>query len=477
MLFSSIIFLFCFLPLVLFTYYVGCPVLARVGGQDRAKTEITIKNIVLFIASIIFYAYGEKRRVVLLAISIVGNYLIGMAISDSKDKAKAGLAKLFLLAGVLMNVGMLYIFKYVDFTITNVNKAFSLDIPLTHIALPIGISFFTFQALSYVIDVYRGKVLVQKNVLYLGLYISLFPQLVAGPIVRYEDVEHDIHFRKETIHGFATGIERFIIGLAKKVLLADSFVYFADKAFRAVEVSHISVLCGWFGIMAYALELYFDFSGYSDMAIGLGRMFGFNFNENFNYPYVARSLSDFWKRWHISLSLWFRDYVYIPLGGNRCSAFRRFFNVLAVWMLTGIWHGASWTYLFWAIAIYAGIMLEGLVGIGKKWQLPPVLGSIYVMFVFCIGLVFFRAEYMGQALRYLKAMFAIGASSFVDATTLFYIKDNWLILVLGVLFVTPVGKLIKKCGYLYDALVLCLFMICIIYIVRGGYSPFIYFNF
>jgi len=462
MVFSSIIFLFCFFPVVLFFYFGIC------------RKNTLAKNICLLIASLVFYGYGEGLNILLLLFSIAANYGFGMFLSPGRIKHR----KALLTAAVICNIGLLFIYKYLDFTIGNINHLFKADLPLPGIALPIGISFFTFQALSYVIDVYRGKVPAQKNPLYVGLYISLFPQLVAGPIVRYGTIMEQIHKRKESPRGFADGVRRFIIGAGKKVLLADTMSLFADRIMNGVTAGDkISVLMAWLGAVCYTLRIYYDFSGYSDMAIGLGKMFGFDFEENFNYPYIAKSITDFWRRWHISLSSWFRDYVYIPLGGNRVSLIKQYRNILIVWMLTGLWHGAAWNFVIWGLYYALLLMFEKSAGYGRRWSLPAVPAHIVTLFLTIIGWVIFAAPSFTVMAKYLGMMFGVGADGVADASALFYIKDNWIFFVSAIAFSMPIGKKIAKARWLYELLLCAVFTITIIYIIKDNYSPFIYFNF
>ena len=462
MVFSSIIFLFCFFPVVLFFYFGIC------------RKNTLAKNICLLLASLVFYGYGEGLNILLLLFSIGANYCFGLYLAPGRVKYR----KALLTSAVICNIGLLFIYKYLDFTIININRLFKADIPLPGIALPIGISFFTFQALSYVIDVYRGKVPAQKNPLYTGLYISLFPQLVAGPIVRYETIMEQIHERKETLHGFADGVRRFITGVGKKVLLADTMSLFADRIMSGYAGGdRISVSMAWLGGICYTLRIYYDFSGYSDMAIGLGKMFGFEFEENFNYPYIAKNITDFWRRWHISLSSWFRDYVYIPLGGNRVSLIKQYRNILIVWMLTGLWHGAAWNFVMWGLYYALLLMFEKSVGYGKKWSLPAAAAHCVTLLLTIIGWVIFAAPSLTVMMRYIASMFGIGAKSVADPEAFFYIKDNWIFFVSAIAFAMPLGKKLEKAKWVYDLLLCIIFTITIIYIIKGNYSPFIYFNF
>ena len=464
MLFPSNIFLFCFLPVVLVLYYGGCHILLR--------NNITAKNILLLIASLIFYAYGEGWFVLLLVVSMVMNYVLGLLI-DREQQQK----KLFLILALLCNLGLLFVFKYLDFVLINCNRFFHTDFPLTKLELPIGISFFTFQAVSYIADVYRGAAKVQKNPIKLGLYISLFPQLVAGPIVRYDAIEKQMDERTETYPMFGEGVVRFIVGLGKKVLLADTMALFAGRILTTAAAGNaLSVSMAWLGAIAYTLQIYYDFSGYSDMAIGLGKMFGFTFMENFNYPYIAKSVSEFWRRWHISVATWFRDYVYIPLGGNT-NSWKTYRNIFIVWLLTGIWHGAGWTYIAWGMLYFIVLVFERLTGLGRTRKLPAVFAHIYTMFIVIIGMVIFMAPSLSIGMNYVGNMLGIGAAGWLDPTTLFYLKDNWIFFTLSVLFVTPIGKKLEKVSRLYQLLLGLVLILSIIYIIKGNYSPFIYFSF
>lgn len=464
MLFPSNIFLFCFFPVILILYY-------GIGSIKPFAKNKLYKNIILFIGSLFFYAYGEKWLVLLLLASILMNYGFGLAVSKGSQK------KLWLIISIIGNLSILFVFKYLDFVIANMNR---LGAPFseTGIALPIGISFFTFQALSYVVDVYRGKAKAQKNPLYVGLYIALFPQLIAGPIVRYESIAEQMIERVETSEKFAEGVGRFIAGLGKKVILADGMALFADRIFKSVELNQpVSVLMAWLGAICYTLQIYYDFSGYSDMAIGLGKIFGFEFEENFNYPYISGNITEFWRRWHISLSSWFRDYVYIPLGGNRKGKGRTYLNLFIVWLLTGIWHGAGWNFVLWGLLYFVILVVEKLTGMGKKWKLPPVISQVYTMVIVIVGWVLFNSKSLTHALAYLKNMAGIGSAGIWDSTALFYLRDNWILFVFAVVFVTPIAKKLQKIGWLYQVLLAVLFILSLIYIWKGGYSPFIYFSF
>ncbi|GGA64848.1 MBOAT family O-acyltransferase [Ornithinibacillus halotolerans] len=474
MVFSNLVFLFVFLPIVLLVYYI-------VGNS--------VKNYVLLLASLLFYAWGEPKYVFLMLFSIALNYIFGLLIDTYRKNLS--LKKLFLTIAILGNVLILGIFKYANFFVDNINNIFHTSLELEPIPLPIGISFFTFQAMSYVIDVYRKDAEVQKNLFSLSLYISLFPQLVAGPIVRYNTVAEQIKKRMVHLDKFTEGVKRFIVGLAKKVILANSFGEVADGIF-STPAGELSVATAWIGIIAYSLQIYFDFSGYSDMAIGLGKMFGFDFLENFNYPYIARSVSEFWRRWHISLSTWFKDYVYIPLGGNRKGPNRTIINLLIVWTITGFWHGASWTFMAWGFYFGILIVLEriGLAKILAKLSTP--LQHVYLIIIVMIGWVFFRADSFSYSFAYLKTMFGMNATRFVDGQALIYVNDYWMIFALGIIFSIPIipwlrKKIISLTNYekaivpvlsiTLPVVYMMLMVVCMILLVNSTYNPFIYFRF
>lgn len=464
MLFPSVVFLFCFFPIVLLLYYV---VLRNSRG---------FKNCLLFFASIIFYAYGEKWGVLLLLGSIFVSYGCGLLLDRCKQRNDKGTWVVMIAAA--FNLGLLVAYKYLDFLLVNINQACGMNIPLTNLTMPIGISFFVFQALSYVIDVYREKVIAQRNLLYLGLYISFFPQLVAGPIVRYETVAQQMEDRIENMDRFSKGVSRFIHGLGKKVLLADGVAIFADRIFGQVQGGEpVSVMLAWFGAICYTMQIYYDFSGYSDMAIGLGKCFGFEFEENFNYPYMAKSVTEFWRRWHISLSSWFRDYVYIPLGGNRVNRRRMYFNLLVVWLLTGIWHGAGWNFLVWGLMYFAFLALEKMVGIGKNKKIPGLIAHLYTMVIVICGWVIFKSPNLSSAIIYLRNMWGLDAKCLVDDVVFFFLQDNWLLFGCGFVGCTTMGKCLEKVSVIKSIFLALVFVLSLIAILRGGYSPFIYFSF
>ena len=386
---------------------------------------------------------------------------------------------------IIINLSILFIFKYLMFTLTNINNIFGSNLSVPNITLPIGISFFTFQAISYVIDVYRKNGEVQKNPLNVALYIAFFPQLIAGPIVRYETIAKQIKSRQETFDDFASGVCRFMVGLGKKVLLSNTLAIVADNAFNMNSINELSVSMAWLGAIAYTFQIYYDFSGYSDMAIGLGKMFGFSFLENFNYPYISKSISEFWRRWHISLGSWFRDYVYFPLGGSRVDTKKRLlFNLFVVWFLTGIWHGANWTFIIWGIMYFVLISIEKLIGFEKKFNKLSFIKHIYTMFFVILGWVIFRASNITEAFSYMGKMFGVRASGIFDAYFYLNIVENLIFIIIATIFSTPIYKIINKkvkenkfIAPIYVMGMLILFIVAISYILKGAYNPFIYFNF
>ena len=480
MLFSSIVFLFFFFPLVFAGYYM-------------LSFSRLAQNVWLFVFSILFYAWGEPIHVLLMLASIVVNWGAGILVDKYREKPE--LQKIWLIAACVFNLGMLFVFKYTGFLISNVNQIARMDLlPSIEIALPIGISFYTFQALSYVIDVYRNDTKVEKNPFYVGLYVAFFPQLIAGPIVKYNSVAEQIRTRKSSLRKITVGACRFVTGLGKKILLSNSFALLADQIFNwselGIEHFNVPVVMAWLGAIAYTLQIYYDFSGYSDMAIGLGLIFGFKFEENFNYPYAATSVSDFWKRWHISLTSWFRQYVYIPLGGNRVeNKDRMILNLFIVWLLTGIWHGAEWTFIFWGLWHFMFQIAERLIGYHQN-NSHPLLMRVYTLLEVMFGWVLFRAKDLYQTNIYIRNMFGVSGNTFWNEMTGFLLKEYWVILLLGMVFSAPIarrcnnlltegkmGVLGKGMTIFYPLAMAGLFLICVSYLVRGGYNPFIYFNF
>lgn len=464
MLFSSEVFLFVFLPAVLLGYYILKPL-----GKP-------LQNIFLLIASLIFYAWGEPRFVIIMITSIVANYIFGLLVGRFKDKK--GIKRLFLILSIIYNVSILFVFKYLVFSVTNINSIFSLHLPVPNIVLPIGISFFTFQSMSYVFDVYKGTEESQKNIIDLSLYIALFPQLIAGPIVRYNTVAYQIRHRQESVSMFSEGVPRFILGLFKKVMLANTLALVSDKAF-SLPAGELSLPFAWLGALCYTLMIFYDFSGYSDMAIGLGKMFGFEFEENFNYPYISKSVSEFWRRWHMSLGTWFRDYIYFPMGGSRVKTKKRLvLNLFTVWFLTGVWHGANWTFVLWGLFYFVFLTLEKLYQ-DKFQKIPAAVQYIYTMLCVIFGWVLFRADNVGAALSYMKAM--IIPSGIDGSLALLHLKEHGLAIFLGLIMATPhLQSFVEKHkGFPILRIFACIvmFVLSAIYIIKGGYNVFIYFNF
>jgi len=468
MVFSSSIFLFGFLPLLLGLYFLA---------KDKYR------NYVLLIFSLIFYGFGGPKLLLLMLGVVFIDYIAALFI----DKFQKKRVKLFIfLLALFINVGTLFYFKYMGFTIDILNRLLSLNIPASNIILPIGISFYTFQSLSYVIDVYKSGVKVQKNFFYLLLYVSMFPQLVAGPIVRYQTVENEIKKRKVTVDSFARGMERFIYGLAKKLIIANNVGNLADTIL-ALKILPTSL--AWLGVIGYTLQIYFDFSAYSDMAIGLGKMFGFNFEENFNYPYISKSITEFWRRWHISLSTWFRDYIYIPLGGNRKGVLRQLFNLFIVWSLTGIWHGAAVNFLLWGLYYFVFLMIEKFVLKRILDKLPSFVSHLYTIFVILIGWVLFRAEGLNDCIRIITALFVPTTTNISRLQFLMYIEMYGIYLLLGVILSMPIFPKIRNyllekkfknnvvVYSLYYVFVLIIFILSVVYLSEATYNPFIYFRF
>ena len=472
MLFSSTTFLYLFLPTVIFFNFV-------VFRKSRL-----LQNIFLLFASLFFYAWGEPVFVLVMIASIIVNWLLGLCISKKRENK---IVSYFIIVfDLVFNLGLLYVFKYLAFTCRVIGDLFNAQLPIPEIALPIGISFFTFQAMSYVLDVYRRKGEVQKNILYVGLYISFFPQLIAGPIVRYETIADQIKNRRETLDDFFDGFARFVMGLSKKVLLANSFAVLADHSFAAVESGEsISVMFGWLGAVGYTLQIFFDFSGYSDMAIGLGRMFGFHFLENFDYPYISKSITEFWRRWHISLGTWFRDYLYIPLGGSRCGKARNILNLFIVWSLTGLWHGANFTFIVWGLMFFVLLVIEKLTGLHKKsGKALNVFKWLYTILFVVLGWVLFRANSLSDAFVYIRSMFGLAGNVFADGMFTGWFTQNIILLVIGAVLCTPLFRYLSNktkssnvIGFVKASGLICLFVLSVASLVSNSYNPFIYFNF
>lgn len=465
MLFSSIPFLYYFLPIVLILY---------------AITPKVLKNTVLLISSLVFYAWGEPIYVFLMIATVGLGYIFGLLIERLKGTIWS---KIFLILSVTSSLSALGYFKYADFFIENFNKLTGLSLPLLQLVLPIGISFYTFQILSYTVDVYRGNVEAQKNPINLATYVALFPQLIAGPIVRYSDIESQLTLRTHSFEKTAYGIRRFVIGLSKKIIIANSLGELTD-AF--ISSSDKSVLFFWLFAICYMLQIYFDFSGYSDMAIGLGRLLGFEFMENFNYPFISKSITEFWRRWHISLGTWFRDYVYIPLGGNRVKKFRLLFNIFVVWFLTGFWHGAEWNFVIWGL--YFGILLTiEKFFVLKHLEKHKILSHIYVLFLVAISFVIFSANNLTDAISYVGGMFGVNVP-FASAEWLFYLKNYGLIIIIAMISATPIPKItlsrlcknenaLKIWNIVEIPILITLLLISTAFLVDGSFNPFLYFRF
>ena len=467
MLFSSIPFLYYFLPLVLAVYFL---------------VPRGLKNAVLFASSLLFYAWGEPRFCLFMLLSILQGYVFGRLIEKNAENRKW--SKIFLTASVLLSLGLLGYCKYADFFISSVNAVTGSSLKLLHVALPIGISFYTFQILSYVVDVYRGDVPAQKSFLKLGTYIAMFPQLIAGPIVRYAEIAPQLDERETTLEDVSAGAGRFVIGLSKKVLLAN-VLYEIITVFQ--KSRDLSVLFYWLYAVSFTLQLYFDFSGYSDMAIGLGRIFGFRFSENFNYPYISGSITEFWRRWHKSLGSWFRDYVYIPLGGNRVSNAKWLRNILVVWLLTGLWHGASWNFVFWGLGFAVLLVAEKLL-YKERLEKTHVLKHVYVLLFVTLSFVLFNASSVKEAASQIGAMFGADGLPLVSAESLYYAKSYAVTFLIAVIGATPLCKNVvfrlaesargaQVLAILQPVWLVLLLAACTAFLVDGSFNPFLYFRF
>ncbi|MDD8048134.1 MAG: MBOAT family protein [Thomasclavelia sp.] len=469
MVFSSVTFLFIFLPIVFVLYYL--------------LPNLKLKNVLLIIASLIFYAFGEPVYVFLLLLSALFNYLFGLNVVGHDTKAKV-----CIVLAVVYNIGMLVVFKYADFLIEIINNITRLSIGSVNLTLPIGISFFTFQALSYVIDVYRNNEMRQKKFSNVVLYIFFFPQLIAGPIVKYHDIQKEINNRDASIEDISSGIRRFIYGLAKKILIANTVGYVADTIY-SMNLGDVNFLAAWVGAIAYALQIYYDFSGYSDMAFGLGKMFGFHFKENFLYPYSASSIKDFWHKWHISLSTWFKEYLYIPLGGNRKGQLRTVINKVIVFFTTGLWHGANFTFIIWGLfhGLFASLEDFQIIPTNKKWW--KYVGHIYTLLVVVVAFVIFRADTVSQAFTMIAAMFTGFNSSIISSVTVAHLLSPYtvFILIFGLIFALPIKNVvsnkftsINKEGLFEVGGYVCSFVLlalCIMSLASSSFNPFIYFRF
>ena len=460
MLFTSISFLYYFLPITLILYFI---------------VPKKYKNVILLVSSLLFYFYGEPIYVFLMIAEILIAYFGALLIDKYKDKT-------ILIILLMIHISLLFIFKYTDFILTNINNIFNANINLLKLALPIGISFYTFQIISYEVDVYKKKVSVQKNIINLATYVSLFPQLIAGPIVRYESINEELDNRKTTFNDFSYGVRRFIIGLSKKVLLANVL---GELCSTFNTISDKTVVFYWLFAISYMLQIYLDFSAYSDMAIGLGRMFGFHFLENFNYPYISKSITEFWRRWHMSLSSWFKDYVYIPLGGSRCEKTKIIRNIFVVWFLTGLWHGASWNFIIWGLLFGIVLVIEKLCLQKVLDKAPNIFKHIYVLFIVMISFVIFNGE---NIINNIQGLFGINNISFINSVSIHYLKNYLIILIISILACTPLFKNIieklknnKKINKVINLLepiylVLLLFIVTV-YLIDNSYNPFLYFRF
>lgn len=470
MLFSSMTFLFVFLPVTLAVYYLA---------------PAQMRNLVMLVASLFFYAWGEPVYIILMLLSILMNYYCGLDIDGKRNSPQ--LARRSLIFAVAANVLVLGFFKYYGLIMETVNGTLPVDIPYRVLPLPIGISFYTFQALSYIVDVYRGEARAQKKFTWFASYICMFPQLIAGPIIRYVDIEEQLRQRSFGIVKFGRGAMFFIRGLAKKVVIANSIGTVYEQVMQ-LPVGTVSVLTSWVGCLAYAFQIYFDFSGYSDMAVGLGKMFGFEFRRNFHYPYVSKSITEFWRRWHISLSTWFREYVYIPLGGNRCGGQRNMVNLILVWALTGLWHGAEWNFLFWGLYYGVLLILEKHVWGALMDRLPGVIQHIYTFVLVMVGWVFFFSPDLGSALDYIGMMFGMGASALADRQAVFLLTTHWLLFLLCILGSSSIGWTILRAfmesykkgrtqRIMSCVIYMGIFLVSVAFLVTETFNPFLYFRF
>jgi alginate O-acetyltransferase complex protein AlgI len=472
MVFSSATFLIVFLPLTMALYYLL--------GVKITKS-MAVKNLILLVASLIFYAWGEPVYIILMLLSIFFNFIVGKDIEQAQKRKNKKKAKSLFIFAIIFNIGVLGFFKYANLFISTFAGITGLGLRPLNLPLPVGISFYTFQIMSYIIDLYNGNIKAQKKLFVFALYVSLFPQLIAGPIVKYKDIEDQLMNRKENWGSYSKGMNRFIIGLSKKLILANTLgsIY---ASVQAAGTDNMSVLTAWIGIICYTLQIYFDFSGYSDMAIGLGGVFGFEFCENFNYPYIAVSITDFWRRWHMSLSSWFRDYVYIPLGGNRCKVPRVIFNLMVVWLLTGFWHGAAWNFVLWGIYYGILLILEKYILDNLVKRIPKILRWLVTMICVMVGWVLFSAPSIGEAFRYIGVMFG-RASAFADSTGSFLLTTNFALLLIGFACALPAYSFLigllspKKRSRVILALTPLLFVLCIVFMISETYNPFLYFRF
>ena len=467
MVFSSLLFLFRFLPVLLIVYFVA---------------PRRYRNGVLFLGSLIFYGWGEPVYISLLLFSTLVDYIHGRLVWRFMEEGKQKRARLCVASSVIINLGLLGVFKYADFLMETVGRLLGIPLPLPGLALPIGISFYTFQTMSYTIDVYRGDTRAQRSIINFGTFVTLFPQLIAGPIIKYKDLGDQIDQRTCSTDKFASGVQTFMVGMAKKVLIANN-VGMLWESYKAMALGELTVAGSWLGVLAFTFQIYFDFSGYSDMAIGLGRMLGFEFLPNFNYPYISKSITEFWRRWHISLSTWFREYLYIPLGGNRCSKPRWMFNLLVVWAATGIWHGASWNYLIWGLYFFVLLMVEKFFLLDRLSRAPAAVGHVYTMFFVLVSWAIFAIEDAGHLAGYLRVMFGLGGVPLADPAFGYYLTSYLPILCVAGLASTPLGASLyrrlkpRTAQAVCAVLVLAGLVVCTAYLVDGTYNPFLYFRF
>ena len=468
MVFSSIVFLYIFLPIMLLIYFV---------------VPRKLKNAVMILASLVFFAWGEIRYIFIMLILAVMDFFCGKGIN--KNEGNKPKQKLYLFIDIGVNLLILFFFKYADFIIANINEILNTQIPLLNIPLPIGVSFNTFQSLSYIIDVYRGTVKCEKSFYNYLTYTTLFPQIIAGPIVRYETVDEELETKKISMDNFSKGMRRFIVGLGKKVLIANN-VGTLWNIIEIGEYSEMSMLLSWTSIIAFALQIYFDFSGYSDMAIGLANIFGMDFDENFNYPYISKTITEFWRRWHITLGSWFRDYIYIPLGGNKKGFLKQIRNILIVWFLTGAWHGASWNFILWGLFFGVILILEKVILLKLLKKLPTWTNYVYTAFLVLISWVIFAFEDLGKVKDYLFTMFHLNKTNIVNAEGLYYLKNYFIIIVIGLILSTPViSKLLKKLeekqsnirSILITGIYIGILVLSTASLVSDSYNPFLYFRF
>lgn len=471
--FSSLLFLFTFLPIAMLFYFI---------------VPKSLRNLVLFVSSLIFYAWGEPIYIVIMIFSTVVDYTHGLMVHKYKKTGQMKKAKMVVASSMIINLALLCFFKYSDFLIANLNSIFDFGIPLLELALPIGISFYTFQTMSYTIDVYRGEAEAQKNIVDFGAYVALFPQLIAGPIVQYKTIAHQLNHRKETVDQFSYGVQRFMLGLGKKVLLANNIGYLWSQI-SSMNMETMPALTAWIGIIAFSFQIYFDFSAYSDMAIGLGEMFGFKFHENFNYPYMSKSITEFWRRWHISLGTWFREYVYIPLGGNKKGFPKQIRNILIVWLLTGIWHGASWNFIVWGVYFGVILIVEKLFLLKMLQKSPAFVQHIYTLLLVLFSWVIFALEDFSVVIQYFEAMFGLNGAGLFDTQTGYLFYTNIILIIILVIASTDYPKKwAEKLIELFNSRALmiqivknvvfiAIFILSVAYLVDESFNPFLYFRF